>query len=32
MARATSKPGKTRNRAQFNLRGRLWLVTGTLGL
>jgi cell division protein FtsI (penicillin-binding protein 3) len=32
MARVTSKPGKTRNRAQFNLRGRLWLVTGTLGL
>ena len=32
MARVTSKPGKPRNRAQFNLRGRLWLVVGTLGL
>ena len=32
IGRVTSKTGKPRNRAQFNLRGRLLLVTGTLGL
>ena len=32
IGRVTSKSGKPRNRAQFNLRGRLVLVAGTLGL
>ena len=32
MGRATSRSGKPRNREQFNLRGRLALVAGTLGL
>ena len=32
IGRVTSKASKPRNRAQFNLRGRLLLVTGALGL
>ena len=32
IGRVTSKSSKPRNRAQFNLRGRLLLVTGALGL
>jgi cell division protein FtsI (penicillin-binding protein 3) len=32
IGRVTSKSGKPRNRAQFNLRGRLLLVAGSLGL
>ena len=32
IGRVTSKSGKPRNRAQFNLRGRLAVVAGTLGL
>ena len=32
IGRVTTKSGKPRNRAQFNLRGRLVLVAGTLGL